>query len=37
MAYCKKYKTSVEKILKTNEDILDPDKINVGQKIFVIR
>ena len=33
----KKYKTSVEKILKTNEDILDPDKINVGQKIFVIR
>lgn len=33
----KKYKTSVEKILKTNEDILDPDNINVGQKIFVIR
>lgn len=33
----KKYKTSVEKILKTNEDILDSDKINVGQKIFVIR
>ena len=33
----KKYKNSVEKILKTNEDILDPDKINVGQKIFVIR
>ena len=33
----KKYKTSVEKILKTNEDILDPNNINVGQKIFVIR
>ena len=33
----KKYKTSVEKILKTNEDILNPDNINVGQKIFVIR
>ncbi len=33
----KKYKTSIEKILKTNEDILDPDNINVGQKIFVIR
>lgn len=33
----KKYKTSVDKILKTNEDILNPDNINVGQKIFVIR
>lgn len=33
----KKYKTSVDKILKTNEDILDEDKINAGQKIFIIR
>ena len=28
----KKYKTSVGKIVGTN-DIVDPDKINVGQKI----
>lgn len=32
----KKYKTSVEKIVKTN-DILNPDEISVGQKILVIR
>lgn len=32
----KKYKTSIEKIVKTN-DIDDPDIINVGQKILIIR
>lgn len=32
----KKYKTSVEKIVKIN-DIADPDKIDVGQKILIIR
>ena len=32
----KKYKTSVDKIVKTN-DIIDPDAISVGQKILVIR
>lgn len=33
----KKYKTSVDKLLKTNTDIQDPDNIVEGQKIFVIR
>lgn len=33
----KKYKTSVDKLLATNEDILDKDNINVGQKILIIR
>lgn len=32
----KKYKTSVDKIVKTN-DILNPTKIDVGQKILIIR
>lgn len=32
----KKYKTSVDKIVKTN-DIVDPNAISVGQKILVIR
>ncbi len=32
----KKYKTSVDKIMKTN-DIDNPDMISIGQKIFVIR
>ncbi len=32
----KKYKTSVEKIIKTNE-IVEPDVIDIGQKILVIR
>lgn len=33
----KKYKTSVDKLLATNEDIIDKDNINVGQKILIIR
>ena len=32
----KKYKTSIDKIVKIN-DIVDPDKIDVGQKILIIR
>lgn len=32
----KKYKTSIEKIVKTN-DITNPDEIEVGQKLLVIR
>ncbi|MEG1705678.1 MAG: DUF3794 domain-containing protein [Clostridia bacterium] len=32
----KKYKTTVEKIVKTN-DIINPDIIDVGQKILIIR
>lgn len=32
----KKYKTSVDKIVKTN-DIVDPNVIDIGQKILVIR
>ncbi len=32
----KKYKTSIDKIVKIN-DIPDPDKIDVGQKILIIR
>jgi hypothetical protein len=32
----KKYKTSIDKIVKIN-NIEDPDKINIGQKILVIR
>lgn len=32
----KKYKTSIDKIVKIN-DIVDPDKIEVGQKILIIR
>ncbi|MNV71732.1 LysM domain protein [compost metagenome] len=32
----KKYKTSIEKIVKTNE-ILNPEKIDIGQKILIIR
>lgn len=33
----KKYKTSIEKLLKANPEITDPDNIVEGQKIFVIR
>ncbi len=33
----KRYKTSVEKIMKTNENIVDENIIDVGQKIFIIR
>lgn len=33
----KKYKTSVDKILQTNNDIVDENIIDVGQKIFIIR
>lgn len=32
----KKYKTSIEKIVKTN-DIEDPEKIDIGQKVLIIR
>lgn len=32
----KKYKTSIDKIIKTNENI-DKDNISVGKKIFIIR
>ena len=33
----KKYKTSVDKIMKTNENITDENSIDIGQKIFIIR
>lgn len=33
----KKYKTSVDKILQTNDNIVDENVIDVGQKIFIIR
>ena len=33
----KKYKTSIDKLLKANPEITDPDNIVEGQKIFVIR
>lgn len=32
----KRYKTSVDKIIKTN-NIMDPDKLEIGQKILIIR
>lgn len=32
----KKYKTSIEKIVKTN-DISNPDEIDIGQKLLIIR
>ena len=32
----KKYKTSIDKLVKTN-DIQNPDVIDVGQKILIIR